>query len=155
MSENSIQAAHELFIKALDYSRQGKGAEEKAAYDEIIRRFADSSDPEISRLVAKALLNKGVVSAQGIRFDEACALFDEVIEKFKNTKDPELQLRVAGALVNKGVVLTQQGRDRRCPCSLSRCGRELRHFTGDAAQRAGGKSTFQQRSFVWPPGENC
>jgi len=105
MKESSIEAARELFIKALDCSRQGKGAEEKAAYDEIMRRFADRSDPEVSRLVAKALLNKGVVSAQGIRFDEACALFDAVIEKYKNMTDPELQLRVAGALVNKGVVL--------------------------------------------------
>ena len=111
MSHNTIAAAQELFSKALCFRREGQATEERTAYDEIISRFSGHEDPEIIRLVAKALLNKGVISAQGIRFDEARAAFDALIEKYQNTTDPELQLRVAAALVNRGVVLSQQGQN--------------------------------------------
>ena len=90
---------------------KGKATEERAAYDEIISSFSGHEDPAIRRLIAKALFNKGVVSAQGIRFDEARAAFDALIKKYQNATDPELQLRVVtAALVNRGVVLSQQGR---------------------------------------------
>jgi len=60
MRENSIQAAHDLFIKALDYSRHGKGAEEKAAYDEIIKRFGDAEEPKLKEQVSRVPADRGV-----------------------------------------------------------------------------------------------
>ena len=60
MSKNSAQEAHNLFSKALDYGRHGKGAEEKAAYDEIIKRFGDAEEPKLKEQVSRVPADRGV-----------------------------------------------------------------------------------------------
>jgi hypothetical protein len=60
MSKNSVQEAHNLFSKALDYGRHGKGAEEKAAYDEIIKRFGDAEEPKLKEQVSRVPADRGV-----------------------------------------------------------------------------------------------
>jgi hypothetical protein len=60
MSKNSVQEAHNLFSKALDYGRHGKGAEEKAVYDEIIKRFGDAEEPKLKEQVSRVPADRGV-----------------------------------------------------------------------------------------------
>ena len=60
MSKNSVQEAHNLFSKALDYGRHGKGAEEKAAYDEIIKRFGKAKDLALNEQVFRLPADRGV-----------------------------------------------------------------------------------------------
>jgi hypothetical protein len=60
MSKNSVQEAHNLFSKALDYGRHGKGAEKKAVYDEIIKRFGDAEEPKLKEQVSRVPADRGV-----------------------------------------------------------------------------------------------
>ena len=93
MSDNRIAYGTRSFFKKPS-APAGRETRQKSGLPTMKLSPASATTKTLrsDRLVAKALLNKGVISAQGIRFDEARAAFDEVIAKYKNAADPELQL---------------------------------------------------------------
>ncbi len=80
-----------------------------ALWDEVIKRFGNSTAPELQERVAKALVNKGIVCGERGDFETEIALYDELVKRFDDSTTPELQEWVAHALFNKGIVCGERG----------------------------------------------
>ena len=104
------QEAMELFAKATTLNNQNRAEEALAALDEIVRRFGESEMPDLSRLVAKALVSKGATLGRLNRAEEALASFDDVVRRFGASSSSDLIEQVVQALVNKGVALIELNR---------------------------------------------
>jgi hypothetical protein len=66
----------------------GRQSEAIAAYDEVVRRFGDSSEPALKERVAKALINKGYALYSGGKQAEAIAACDEVVRRLGDSSEP-------------------------------------------------------------------
>ena len=55
-----MQRLRSFFKKAETFSRQSAAGDEKNIYDVIAGRFGSAPEPELKKLAAKALVNKGV-----------------------------------------------------------------------------------------------
>ncbi len=87
----------------------GRQAEALAAYDEVARRFGDSSETALRERVAKALVNKGRILDENEQDEEAVSVYDEIVSRFGNSSEKVCSMSVAWALVNKGVSLVSKG----------------------------------------------
>jgi tetratricopeptide (TPR) repeat protein len=96
------RAARAQFFKAFTLGLLSRSEEAIAAYDQVINRFAESSEPALQAQVASALFNEGITLGSLSRREEEMAAYDQVINRFGESKDPALQPQVAKALVNKG-----------------------------------------------------
>ena len=103
--------AMRLFEKAWQLGERGRGAEEAAAYDKIVDRFASSDALETRKLIGWALVNKGAALGNLGRNKEEIAAYDDVVDRFADSDAPELAEVAATALANKGVTLGRLGRD--------------------------------------------
>jgi tetratricopeptide (TPR) repeat protein len=74
-------------------------------FDEVIRRFADSNEPQLLEVVAEAFTQKGQALAQLGRFSDANLTFDLTIKKFENSDDTKIQQSTARAMVGKAFAL--------------------------------------------------
>jgi TolA-binding protein len=68
-----------------------------SAYDEVVRRCGDATEPALRELVAKALVNKGVVLGALKRIEDASGVYDEVVRRFGDATEPALREQVAKA----------------------------------------------------------
>ncbi len=75
MSDARVAEVEELFKKAEDCSRQGAAGDEKKIYDDIAGRCGTAPEPELKKLAAKALVNKGVILGKQRSDAEALACF--------------------------------------------------------------------------------
>jgi tetratricopeptide (TPR) repeat protein len=76
-----------------------------AAYDDVVARFGDATEPALRRRIARALIEKGATLIELERFAEALAVYDDVVARFGDATDAELDEHVANAMVEKGATL--------------------------------------------------
>ncbi len=100
-----LLAAKEIFAKAGALKNQNRPEEALSAFDEVVRRFAESEMSKVSRLVAMALFEKGLTLNELDRLEDALVAYDEVVRRFGDSKTPDLLKFVAMALVSKGIIL--------------------------------------------------
>ena len=100
-----LLAAKEIFDKAVALKNQNRLEEALTAYDEVVRRFAESEMPKVSRLVAMALFGKGLTLNELDWLEDALVAYDEVVRRFGDSEMPDLSESVALALFGKGCVL--------------------------------------------------
>ncbi len=98
------------FHRGVALGKMGKSVEAIAAYDDLVKRFGESTELRLRELVATALRNKGVTLGDMGKSEEGVAVHDDVVKRFGESKELPLQEQVADALVNKGVALGQMGK---------------------------------------------
>jgi len=91
------EIARALFHRGAALGELGRLQDELAAYDEVIRRFGDASDPRLREQVAKALFNKSITLGQINRMDEAADVCDDVVSRFGGAPEPEIRALVDSA----------------------------------------------------------
>ena len=75
----------------------------------VVAGFGGRDGPEVQKMLAEALLNKGVTHGQRGETEAALEAYDAVVARFGDSKTPELQVQVAKALLNKGITHGQRG----------------------------------------------
>ncbi|MCY3791295.1 MAG: tetratricopeptide repeat protein, partial [Gemmatimonadetes bacterium] len=121
-------AAKEIFDKAVALKDQNRPEEALSVFDEVVRQFAESEIPIVSRLVAMALFERGFTLNDLDRPEDALTAFDEVVRRFAESNVPDLLESVAIALVVKGSIL---GMLNRLEDALAACD-EVVHRFGDS-----------------------
>jgi len=101
----AFTVARALLYRGVTLRTLNRHEEAIAAYDEVVRRFGDASDPRLREPVAQALVKKGLMLRALNRREEAVAAHDEVVRRFGDASDPPLREQVAQALFSKGVTL--------------------------------------------------
>ena len=89
---------------------QARAEEAVVAFDQVVSRFGESTDPALAPAVAAALVTKGEVLCLKGPSEQAVVVFDQVVSRFGGSADPALAQPVAAALVTKGDVLGLMGR---------------------------------------------
>jgi tetratricopeptide (TPR) repeat protein len=84
--------------------------EELAAYDELIRRLARSSEPEHVTSVTHALFSKASRLKEVARYEEALPVYEEVLRRFEPHPVDWLSKEIARAGLDKAVALELWGR---------------------------------------------
>ena len=79
------------------------------AYQLVVDRFGNDTEPAIREQVARALFNKGIALGQAGDVQGAINTYQLIFDRFGNDTDPAIREQVAKALVNKGVTLGQAG----------------------------------------------
>ena len=77
---------------------------------ELVRRFADSGDRDVARLVAATLSFTGPSLREAGRLEEALANFDEVVSRFSDAQELDIQQVVSRARVRKAATELLLGR---------------------------------------------
>ena len=78
----SVMIARLFDRRAAMLYEAGRYEEALQAYDELLVRFGDSSEPELRQSVAAALLGKIAVLQGAGRYEQALVVDDEVLERF-------------------------------------------------------------------------
>lgn len=125
-------AAKEIFDKAVALKDQNRPEEALTVFDEVVRQFAESEIPIVSRLVAIALFERGFTLDDLDRPEDALTAFDEVVRRFAESDVPDLLESVAQALVSKGFTLVRLNRPED---ALAACD-EVVHRFGDSESPA-------------------
>ncbi|MDO8333234.1 MAG: tetratricopeptide repeat protein, partial [Nitrosomonas sp.] len=86
VSSEPVQLAKALFNKAITLGQLERSEEAIAVYDEVVKRFGESTELSLREQVAKALLNKGARLSQLERSEEEIAVYDEVVKRFGEAK---------------------------------------------------------------------
>ena len=79
------------------------------AFDGVVRRFGDASEPALMEAVATALFSKGVALERIGRSGEAVKAYDEVVRRFGDGSDRALMELVAGARAGKAGIRGELG----------------------------------------------
>ena len=103
--------AKALVSKGYRLGTLNRNDEAVATYDEVLRRFGESTEPSLRVHVARALVNKGITLGTMNRSEEAIATHDEVIRRFGDATEQALLDLVARSLVNKGYSLGSLNRN--------------------------------------------
>jgi tetratricopeptide (TPR) repeat protein len=108
-----LHVASLLLLKAEALGGLGKHDEELVVYAGVVDRHGGTVDPEMSSLIAQALVSRGSLFLQLDRFDEACAADDEAFEWISDRifDPPDLSLieMAAQAVARKGLALFERG----------------------------------------------
>jgi tetratricopeptide (TPR) repeat protein len=91
--------AEAMFNIGAAHGVKGRSAMAVGAYDRMLERFAEATEPEVSEFVAMALYNKGNRLSAMDKPAEAIASYDEVIARFGN--DARMPERIAKAMINR------------------------------------------------------
>ena len=94
-----------LFNTGVLLGELGQPDAEMAAYDEVVTRFGEATEPALREQVAKALVYKGITLGQLGRSEEAAGVYGQVVTRFGEAAEPALREQVAKALFNKGIRL--------------------------------------------------
>ena len=95
-----------LFRKAFSLAELDQSEDAITTYDELVRRFGESSDETLRRQAAGALINKGNRLVALDRGEEGIAVYDEVARRFGEAVESDLRQRVARGLLYKAWALT-------------------------------------------------
>ncbi|MDD4906920.1 MAG: hypothetical protein PHD39_12305, partial [Methylobacter tundripaludum] len=96
---------HALVNKGVMLGELQQPEEEITAYDEVLRRFGESQELALQKIVANALRIKGITLGELQQPEAAIAAYDEVLRRFGESQELALQEAVAQTLVNKGITL--------------------------------------------------
>ncbi len=95
-----------LLNKGVNLGRLQRSEDELAAYDELLARFKDATEPTLREQVAKALRTRGSRSASSSpAHEEELATYNELLSRFADATGPVRREQVAKALFNKGARL--------------------------------------------------
>ena len=92
-------------IRASRLSRGISYAEAVVTFEEVVRRFGNSTTPAVYVQVARALLNKGVALGGLNQLDSELAAYEEVVHRFSGSSEPTLLYMAATATARKVFVL--------------------------------------------------
>jgi tetratricopeptide (TPR) repeat protein len=119
--------------------------EARARYEDVVRRYAEFSFPEVRDCVANALYNLGSLHASQGRRAEARARFEELLSREEDPSTPSMKGWVAYALNGLGGLLAEEDRFEEAQARFERVVRsfaeesegELRQRVGEALNGAG------------------
>jgi tetratricopeptide (TPR) repeat protein len=103
-----------------------------AAFDEVVKRFGEMTEPGVREQVAAALRNKGVMLSERNQTEKALEAYDELVRRFDDATEPGVREHVAAALRNKGVVFGEHNQTEKALESYN----ELVRRFGDATEPA-------------------
>ena len=101
----SERISNALFNKGVILGILNRNEDAISAYDEVIRRFGESTETALQEQVASALVGKGLKLEVLNRNEDAISAYDEVIRRFGESTETALQEQMASALVFKGLTL--------------------------------------------------
>jgi tetratricopeptide (TPR) repeat protein len=110
------------------------------AHEQVISGYWSDSNPALRKLVAKALIKKGVVLGTLGRSEEELAAYQQVITDYRDDSDPALREQVAQALYNKSIVLGELGRFEEELAAYGQLIAEYRDDTTPGAHEAVGRA---------------
>jgi hypothetical protein len=84
-----------------------------AAYDEVVRRFGEDTDPLLREHVANAIGKRGLILEKAGCCEEAVAAYSNVVRRFGDATEPALQRQVAVARKCRDRLLNQSPTDGR------------------------------------------
>ncbi len=84
--------------------------EAMATFEEVARRYGESSESAVFDLAAKALMGRGAVFLELKLFDEALETCEEVVRRYGVAYEPTAHGAIANILIRQGTVLGGQGR---------------------------------------------
>jgi len=108
--ETQLLLARALLRKGYVLRQLNRHEEALAAYDQVLARFGEATEPALREQVAWALVNKGYILGELNRREEALAAYDQVLARFGEATELPLRERVARALVGKGNRLSELNR---------------------------------------------
>ncbi len=77
-----------------------------ATYDDVLRNYGDSEEPEIQLTVVNALVGKADIVLDRLNDpDEALAVYDMLMDRYGTSDRPEIRASVGGALLNRAFML--------------------------------------------------
>ncbi|HEX5246428.1 MAG TPA: hypothetical protein VFW41_04790 [Gaiellaceae bacterium] len=100
-----VSLARELIRKGGELFEAGRHEDAFAAWEEVVERFGDATDPEVRQRVALALLRKGFRLSKLDRSEDAVAVYDELAARFRDGEAVPVAEIVAQALLNRALVL--------------------------------------------------
>jgi tetratricopeptide (TPR) repeat protein len=104
--------AKALVNKGITLEKLNRDEDAISAYDEVVRRFDDSTETAIQEQVAKALVNKGITLEKLNRDEDAISAYDEVVRRFDGSTETAIQEQVAAVLFYKGIRLGELNRNK-------------------------------------------
>lgn len=108
---SDYDVAKALINSGVTLDRLNKHEDALKDYDEVLKRFGETTDTSLQGEVARALINKGSVLFALDRKTDAIDAYEKVLENFGESSESLLCEQVARALVNKGVALGRLKRD--------------------------------------------
>ncbi len=107
---STVKEVMDAFEKGVGLLKEGTYPEALDIFEGILRKYKDRSEPEITELVATAMLFKGA-SLSGIeKLEEGINALNEMIQLYKDRPGPQFEGQVAWAMVGKGVNLGELGK---------------------------------------------
>lgn len=103
------ELARALMSRAILAARLGRGAEEMASCDDLIRRFMMSGDADVVALVAMAHNRRGRALVVADRIDDALTAFDLAWAISTGWKEPALVRQAVAALYATGTLRKRLG----------------------------------------------
>ncbi len=103
------ELARALMSRAILAARLGRGAEEMASCDDLIRRFTMSGDADVVALVAMAHNRRGRALVVADRLNDALTAFDLAWAISTGWKEPALVRQAAAALYATGTLRKKLG----------------------------------------------
>ncbi len=151
--ESQVGASEITLLTSLANALNSKGGvlrrldrqeEAIAAYEEVVRRVGDSTDPALQEQVARALYSKGIALGRLERQEEAIAAYEEVIRRFGVSAESALQESVAGALYGKGGMLGRLERYAEAIAACEEVGRRFGDSTDPALQESVARALYNK-----------
>src|SRR5258708_2459233 len=90
-----VQVATAIFNKGATLKALNRTEDAIGIYDELVRRFADATEPELREPVASGLFSKAFMLNVLNRNDDAIGVYDELVRRFGDATEPELREHVA------------------------------------------------------------
>ena len=87
-----------LVNKGVRLGSLNRSQEAIAAYDDVVKRFGEATEPALREQVAKALVNKGILLLRQEKNAQACQCFSEIMRFWKVNQGIEGQLNKVIAL---------------------------------------------------------
>ncbi len=94
-----------LFNKGFTLEGLNRNEDAIVVFDEVVRRYGDSTETAIQEPVAKALHSKGLSLGVLNRNEDAIVVFDEVVRRYGDSTETAIKKQVAKALFSKGLSL--------------------------------------------------
>ena len=79
----------------------GNVEEAIAVYDEVIARFGSTTEVQVRKYVAEAMVKQGEVLESLGGKEEAIEVYDEIIRRFGEAREPALREQVGRALLKR------------------------------------------------------
>jgi tetratricopeptide (TPR) repeat protein len=101
-----------LLYKGFRLDNLNCSVEAISAYDDMIKRFSNRSEPVIQKQVASAFLGKGVTLEKLGRLEEAISIFKNLIERFSDGSEPSIQVARGSQRTSSMNIVTSEDLNR-------------------------------------------